>query len=359
MTSLLRTLQRPIVAAPMAGGPSTPELVAAVAEAGGLGFLAGGYLSPDALVERIEQTRELTGVAFGVNLFVPADLDRDRDLAAVQEYADRLRFGARRLGAKLGSVDWHDRDRFEDKVTLLLDDPVAVVSFTFGIPPEHVITALHGCGTEVVITVTDPDEALAAARAGAAALCIQGAAAGGHRGTHDAAAIPNEDSWTELLRRCRSVAALPMIVCGGIMTRAQVEFALQSGAAAVQCGTAFLLTDEAGTSSAARAGLTDRTLTRSVVTRAFSGRPARGVRNEFIEQFDEFAPPVYPVVDQITKPVRAAAAADGNYQWVSLWAGTGWESARTGPAAAVVEGLHPARVLRPQPLSRGVGAGLD
>ena len=119
----------------MAGGPSTPELVAAVAEAGGLGFLAGGYLSPDSLVARIEQTRELTGVAFGVNLFVPADLDRDRDLAAVQEYADRLRFGARRLGAKLGSVDWHDRDRFEDKVTLLLDDPVAVVSFTFGIPP--------------------------------------------------------------------------------------------------------------------------------------------------------------------------------------------------------------------------------
>ena len=359
MTSLLQSLERRVVAAPMAGGPSTPELVAAVGGAGGLGFLAGGYLTADALAERIADTRDLTAVPFGVNLFVPADLDRDRDRAAVQEYADRLRFGARRLGAKLGSIDWYDRDHFEDKVTLLLDDPVAVVSFTFGIPPQHVIEALHACGTEIVITVTDPDEALAAARAGADALCIQGAAAGGHRSTHDAAAIPNEDSWTELLRRCRSVSALPLIVGGGIMTRAQVEFAVQSGAAAVQCGTAFLLTDEAGTSAAARAGLTDRSLTQSVVTRAFSGRPARGVRNEFIEQFDDFAPPVYPVVDQLTKPVRAAAAADGNYQWVSLWAGTGWEAARTGPAAAVVEALHPTRLVRPQAVSSAGGADLD
>lgn len=359
MTSLLQSLERPVIAAPMAGGSSTPELVAAVGAAGGLGFLAGGYLSADGLADRIGATRELTAAAFGVNLFVPADLDRDRDLAAVQEYADRLRFGARRLGAKLGTVDWHDRDHFEDKVTLLLDDPVAVVSFTFGLPPQHVIEALHSCGTEVVITVTDPDEALAAARAGADALCIQGAAAGGHRSTHDPSTIPNEDSWTELLRRCRSVAVLPLIVCGGIMTRAQVEFAVRSGATAVQCGTAFLLTDEAGTSATAREGLTDRTLTRSVVTRAFSGRPARGVRNEFIEQFDEFAPPVYPVVDQITKPVRAAAAAAGNHHWVSLWAGTGWESARTGPAGAVVETLHPTRLVRPQAVSSGGGTALD
>ena len=359
MTSLLRRLERPIVAAPMAGGPSTPELVAAVNDAGGLGFLAGGYLTANALADRIVETRAITAAGFGVNLFVPADLDRDRDLGSVQEYADRLRFSARRLGAKLGRVDWHDRDHFEDKVALLLDDPVAVVSFTFGIPPQPVIDALHEYGTEVVVTVTDPDEALAAARAGADALCIQGAAAGGHRSTHDATAIPNEDSWTELLRRCRSIAALPLIVCGGIMTRAQVEFAIRSGAAAVQCGTAFLLTDEAGTSKTARAGLSDRTLTRSAVTRAFSGRPARGIRNEFIEQFDEFAPPVYPVVDQITKPVRAAAAADGNYQWVSLWAGTGWESARTGPAAAVVESLHPTRLVHPQPLREGTGADLD
>lgn len=356
MTSLLRSLRRPIVAAPMAGGPSTPELVAAVASAGGLGFLAGGYLTAAALADRIQRVRELSDAAFGVNLFVPAVLDRDRDLAAVQEYADRLRFGARRLGARLGSVDWSDRDHFDAKIAVLLEDPPAMVSFTFGLPPADVLTALQASGTEIVVTVTDPDEALAAARAGADALCVQGSQAGGHRGTHDPLAIPNEDTWAEVLRRCRSVTALPLIVCGGIMTAAQVGFALEQGASAVQLGTAFLLTDEAGTSDAARAGLTDGALDRTVVTRAFSGRPARGVLNEFIDQFDAYAPAVYPVVDQLTKPVRAAAAEAGNYQWISLWAGTGWRQAGRGSAAALVERLHPGR---PQAAETVLTADLD
>lgn len=344
MTSVVKSLARPVIAAPMAGGPSTPELVAAVAGAGGLGFLAGGYLTAPALSEQLGRTRELTDAAFGVNLFVPATADRDRDRAEVARYADRLRFGAMQLGARLGTVNWSDRDHFEAKVAVLLDDPVDIVSFTFGLPPLGVVEALRAVGSEVVITVTDPDEALAAARAGAHGICVQGAQAGGHRAVHDASAIPNEDTWVQLLRRCRSVTALPLIVCGGIMSAEQVSFALEQGASAVQCGTAFLLTDEAGTSPAARAGLVDPAMDRTVVTRAFSGRPARGVLNDFVEQFDAFAPAVYPMVDQLTKPVRAAAAAAGNYQWVSLWAGTGWRRASTGSAAAVVSRLHPAAV---------------
>lgn len=332
-------LRRPVVVAPMAGGPSTPALVAAVCEAGGTGFLAAGYRSVTDVVASIERTRSLTDRPFGVNVFVPADLaDRDGSGArgSVARYA--LQPLADRLGVTLPQVDWADEDAYPDKIDALVEARIPLVSFTFGVPDPDVVERLHGVGSCVVVMVTDPDEATRAARAGADALIIQGDAAGGHRGTHAVQAIPLDRGCAQILRETRTVTTLPVIVAGGVMSARDTRRALETGAVAVQCGTAFLLTDEAGTSAAHRAGLQEESLDRSVVTRAFSGRPARSIRNTFVDQYDEHAAAVYPAVNQLTAPLRRAAAERQDPQGVALWAGTGWRSARTGPAADVV--LH-------------------
>ncbi|MBO1754752.1 nitronate monooxygenase family protein [Allobranchiibius sp. CTAmp26] len=336
------TLERPVAVAPMAGGPSTPELVAAVCAAGGTGFLAAGYRSPEDVLRQIERTRELTDRPFGVNVFVPAPLDERPGMSARQavlRYGDRLAPLARQLQVDLPTVDWDDVDAYDDKVTALVESRIPLASFTFGVPDGDVVERLHGVGCCVIVTVTDPDEATRAARGGADALVVQGYAAGGHRGTHAVQTIPFDREWAEILRETRTVTSLPVLVAGGVMGSRETRLALDAGAVAVQCGTAFLLADEAGTSAAHRAGLREPSLDHSIVTRAFSGRPARGVRNEFVDRYGEAAPPVYPAVNQLTAPLRAAAARLEDPQGVALWAGSGWASARSGPAADIVARL--------------------
>ncbi|MFC6707561.1 NAD(P)H-dependent flavin oxidoreductase [Flexivirga alba] len=170
-------------------------------------------------------------------------------------------------------------------------------------------------------------------------LCLQGTDAGGHRGTHLAEIEPNGSGWRDLLSEVLNTTDLPVVVAGGVMTAQDVKDALAAGAVAVQCGSAFLLTDESGMNDAYRAGFTASDLTETVVTRAFSGRPARAIRNEFVARFDPVAVPVYPIVNQLTKPLRAAGAATSDRELVSLWAGTGWRHAQSGPAADVVAAL--------------------
>lgn len=327
----------------MAGGPSTPELVAAVAGAGGFGYLGGGYKTVEQLRDQIAATRTLTDRTFGVNLFVPATPAPDgaRDGEVIDAFRRRLQPLADSVSAQLPQPRWEDTDSFAAKIDLLVGEAVGSVSFTFGCPGADVIRRLYEAGTDVTITVTDPDEALAAVRQGADTLCVQGAHAGGHRSTHRVDAIPNDSGYAALLREVRSVTALPLVAAGGIGDAVEVRRALELGAVAAQVGTAFLLTDEAGTSAAHRAGLVDAALTGTVVTRAFSGRPARGLRNRFVDTLDDDAPSVFPIVDQLTKPVRAAAAAVGDHQLVSLWAGTGWRAAQAVPAAQVVRNLTP------------------
>lgn len=342
-------MQAPVIAAPMAG-VSTPALVAAVDAAGGFGFLAGGYRRPPDLAQDIRRTRSLTDRPFGVNLFVPAPTDpraRGADaVEAVARYADRLAPEATRLGVRLPEPDWLDTDHWDAKLTLLADiDPVAVVSCTFGTPPAAAVNRLHAAGSCVAVTVTTPAEASAAAAAGADVLIVQGFEAGGHRGTHQVSEEPNELDHLALIPLVSDLN-LPIVAAGGITTAGDTGRALAAGACAVQVGTAFLLTDEAGTSAAYRMGLTDPAL-RSVITRAFSGRPARGLGNRFALAYAD-APPAFPQVDQLTKPLRAAAAAQGDLGVVSLWAGSGWRAAREEPAAAVV-----ARLAEGHRVSRG------
>ena len=341
VTELLST-DRPLVGAPRAGGATTPRLAAAIAAAGGFPFLAGGYLTAEALSVQIDAFRQLAGdVPFGVNLFVPGQAGVDE--AAFAAYADRLAPLADELDAPIDARPVMDDDHFEEKLQALLADPVPVVSLTFGIPAPEAVARLHAVGTCVLATVTNASEAEAAAGIGCDGLIVQGSRAGGHAGTHDPLrAVPKVET-AELVREVRERMDLPVIAAGGVDGPEAVAALLEAGALAVQVGTLLLRTHEAGTSAVHRQALADPRFTQTALTRAFTGRLARGLRNRFIDEFSESAPPAYPQVHHLTKPIRTAAAKAGQPDWVHLWAGTGWQSAREEPAAETLARLTPPR----------------
>jgi nitronate monooxygenase len=328
--ALADLLRRRIVVAPMAGGPTTTDLVIAAARAGALGWLAAGYKTPEAMAAEIAVVRAATAEPFGVNVFVPGAPYPDR--RALAGYLDSL-------GPGLGDASWDD-DGFDGKVAALLADPPAVTSFTFGCPPPGVIRALQDAGSAAVITVTSPAEAALAEQAGADGLCVQGYEAGAHRGTFVNDDAPGRDrGLLALIGEVAAVTALPQIAAGGIMGSRQVQAVLAAGAAAAQCGTAFLRSPESGAHPLYKAALADPRYTATTVTRAFSGRPARGLVNEFIVEHAD-APPAYPELNNATRPLRAAAAARGDTERMSLWAGQGYRLAAELPAAEIIGRLR-------------------
>jgi nitronate monooxygenase len=333
---LLERLAVPIVLAPLAGGPSTPELTAAVSNAGGFGFLAAGYLAAPALAERLEGTRTLTEAPIGVNLFVPGTPAPPQ---AVDAYAARLADDIRQAGVELGAARFDDDD-WAAKLELLIATPVAVVSFTFGCPEPEVLDRLHDAGSEVWVTVTGPDEARRGVDAGADALVVQGAEAGGHRASFRD--DPAEDltggiGLLSLLQLVRAQADLPLVATGGIGTGAAIAAVLAAGASAAQLGTAFLGCPEAGTAAVHRQALAGRAPT--AMTRAFTGRLARGIRNRFLDRHSAAAPAAYPEVHHLTAPLRQAGRTIGDPGLVNLWAGQTYELGRQLPAGQLVRTL--------------------
>ncbi|MCG5430718.1 nitronate monooxygenase [Mycobacterium sp. MYCO198283] len=330
-----RDLATPVVAAPMAGGPSTPQLAAAVSGAGGLGFLPGGYLKAEVLADRVSAARQLTSGPLGVNLFVPQPSAATPD--ALQRYVGALTADAARYDVALGEPRYDDDD-WSAKLELLVEVRPEVVSFTFGLPSAQVVARLRGAGIASWGTITTVAEADEAAGRGVDAVVAQGPDAGGHRGTLDPTAEPATEPLSELLAGLRNFGA-PVIAAGGLTTADAVARARADGAVAVQCGTAFLLADEAGTNPVHRAALRDPQFTETAVTKAFSGRYARGLRNRFIDEHEPQAPFGYPELHYLTGPLRAAAVKAGDPHAVSLWAGTGFRRARGAPAAEIVRSL--------------------
>jgi nitronate monooxygenase len=328
MTQLTDLLRSPVVVAPMAGGPSTPDLVIAAARAGALGFLAAGYKAPGAMAAEISAVRAATAEPFGVNVFVPGTPYPDAD--ALASYLGSL--------GQAGDATWDD-DAFEAKVTALLADPPPLVSFTFGCPAAEVISALREAGSAAVITVTSPGEAAIAAAAGADALCVQGVEAGAHRGTFVNDDAPGRDyGLLSLIGEVAAVTRLPQIAAGGIMGPRQVRAVLAAGAVAAQCGTAFLRSPESGAHPSYKAALADPRYTATTLTRAFSGRPARALVNQFIRDHSD-APPAYPEINNATRPLRTAATTRGDTERMSLYAGQGYRSAAEQPVGEIIERL--------------------
>jgi nitronate monooxygenase len=311
-----------VVLAPLAGGPSTPELAAAVANAGGLGFLAAGYLEPAELEARLRRARELTDGPLGVNLFVLREAPVDR--TALDRYAAQLA----REGFPLGEPRFDD-DRLDEKIDVALAADVQVISTTFGPPPRALLERARVPVWATVSSAADLDVE-------ADALVLQGAEAGGHRGAFDDR-DESDPPLLELLRAARARTDRPLIAAGGIADADATRRALDAGAVAVQAGTAFLLCPEAATHPVHRAAVGHAGDT--AMTRAFTGRRARGIVNAFMRDHPT-APSAYPLVHHLTAPLRAAARAAGDADRVNLWAGTEHARARAAPAAEVVAYLR-------------------
>ncbi|MFG2134370.1 nitronate monooxygenase [Streptomyces sp. NPDC048751] len=340
MSSALTDLfPQPIVQAPMAGGVSVPQLAAAVCEAGGLGFLAAGYKTADGMYQEIKQLRSLTSRPFGVNLFMPQP--EYAETGAVDVYAHQLAGEAAWYETELGDPDSGRDDGYDAKLAVLLDNPVPVVSFHFGVPAPEALQSLRRAGTFTLVTATTPDEAVAVERAGADAVIVQGVEAGGHQGTHRD--VPETDGSAlgllSLLAQVREAVSLPLVAAGGIMRGSQIAAVLAAGASAAQLGTAFLATPESGAQAVHKEALTNPLFVRTELTRAFSGRPARGLVNRFLREHGPYAPAAYPEVHHLTSPLRKAAAKAGDAQGMALWAGQGHRMARDLPAGRLVEVL--------------------
>jgi nitronate monooxygenase len=336
----------------MAGGPSTPQLAAAVNRGGGLGFLAAGYLSTGRLAADIDALRELTDRPFGVNVFVGGGRPADRQ--EISGYAARLAPAAERAGIRLGEPRFDD-DAFDGKVAVLREKRVAVVSFTFGAPAPGTVAALHAAGSEVWLTVTSAAEAVTAAGLGADALVVQGVEAGGHRGVFTDDHDQSDLTLLAALQLVGAAVELPLIAAGAIMTGGALAAVLAAGAAAGQLGTAYLRSTEAGTSPVHR----DATASAgpSVLTRAFSGRLARGIGNRWHAEHGAHAPRAYPEVHHLTAPLRAYGRQAGDPDLVNLWAGQAHQLARGESAEQITRDLaHDARAAAAAAVSR-LGGG--
>lgn len=325
-----------VLGAPMAGGPSTPALAAAVTNGGGLGFLAAGLLSAEELADILLATRKLTSGPLGVNLFVPQwTLAIEEDLRALEA---ALAPEAEHYGVALGEVR-READEWDAKLEVVSDLRPEVVSFTFGSPSEEESRRLRSLGILSIATVTTVREAIVALRCGVDALVAQGPDAGGHRATFDPLAAAPRDRLDDLVADLLGCVDCPVVAAGGVATRRDVTRLREAGATAVQCGTAFLLSDEAGTNAVHRAALCDPQFTRTVLTRAFTGRWARALRNRFIDRHEADAIFGFPEVAMMTAPIQAAAVKLGDPHGVALWAGAAFQQARRGSAAEIVREL--------------------
>lgn len=334
-------LVHPIIQAPLAGGGDTPELVAAVGDAGALGFIGAAYLTPAQIEDASRRVRSLTSRPFGINLFAPTVLpDVPADLqVAVARVAPYFA----ELGLPSPATPELPRDSFGEQLRAALESGASVFSFTLGVLPASAIEAIKKRGMYLVGTATTVAEAVMLEKAGVDAVVVQGSEAGGHRGTFasqfDAAMI----GIMSLVPQAVDAVRVPVIASGGIMDGRGIAAALALGASAVQMGTAFLTCDEAGVPSAYKKAILDAREDETRLTRAFSGRPARGIVNRFMTEIEQGSEPgailPFPLQNALTRPLRTAAAKQGRAEFLSLWTGQGVRLARRQPAASLVARL--------------------
>ncbi len=326
----------PVVLAPMGGGPSTPELAAAVSDAGGLGSLAAAYSSPEKIRQDVTRMRELTSRPFAVNLFSPQAQEPLRgDIQAVSNFLSSFH---QRLALNAPELPQSAIEDFNKQVDAVCEARPPVVSFTFGLLPPEAMQRFKAQSTFIIGTATTVDEAQQLERAGVDAVVAQGSEAGAHRGTF---AVPAEEALigtAALVPQVADAVRIPVIASGGIMDGRGIVAALALGASAVQMGTAFLAAEEAGTNAAYREALLKSREDQTTTTRAFSGRMARGIRNEFIDTWNAsgLTPLSYPWQNAFTQQMRRAAAAAKQPEMLSLWAGQGVRLIREGTAAELM-----------------------
>jgi nitronate monooxygenase len=341
--NLQALFQHPIIQGPMAGGACTAALVAAVSNSGALGALPASLFTPEMMQSQIDQIRKLTDRPFLINLFVQR---------SPQPTVEQLAHARNLLKPVWSAFGWSDLplpqrwcEDFDAQFEALIAARPACASFTFDILSADQVERLHAADIFVIGTITTVAEALAWEAVGADAVVASGIEAGGHRGTFIGTQQDATLSAAQLLPLVVEAVGIPVIAAGAIMDGVDIARALKQGASAVQMGTAFLVTDEAGIHPAYKQRLIDaandpgRDPTR--LTRAFSGRYARGLDNRFMQMMEavEAQVPAYPVQNALTGSLRAAAAKSGDTEWMSMWAGVGVARARAMSAATLVETL--------------------
>jgi nitronate monooxygenase len=330
----------PIILAPMAGGPSTPELVASVCEAGGLGSLGAGYLAPDAIRAAIREIRALTGRPFAVNLFIPDRNAEPPTEAAVQAAAKALepiRRELRLTGApRLGTPP-----DFEAQLAVIKEERVPVFSYTFGALDDRRVGELHELGTIVLGSATTVEEARLLEATGVDAVVAQGAEAGGHRGTFTVKPERALIGTMALVPQVVDAVRVPVVAAGGIMDGRGIVAALALGAAAVQLGTAFLACPESGANALHKKSMLARYAEDPTrLTRAFSGKMVRGFSNRFMAEIEEAGAILpYPYQNSLTGEIRQAAVQQGRAEFASMWAGQGAPMATAKPAGQLIREL--------------------
>lgn len=326
----------PIIQAPMAGGPTTPELVAAVSNAGGLGSLGAAYLTADQIVKAIRQIRDLTHEPFNVNLFAGGyESERHIDPGPMMSLLSEIHAALELPPPVLPKLP---PDPFAEEFEAVLEARPAVFSFTFGIPDGKALARLKARDIVTIGTATTDKEARMLEEAGVDAIVAQGAEAGAHRGTFagpfEAAMVPTLD----LVAKAVSSVSPPVIAAGGLMDGRDVATALGRGASAAQLGTAFLTCPESGAADAHKQAILGAREDTTVITRAFSGRPARSLGNRFIAELEGKEQIIlpFPLQNLLTRAMRTAAAKRGDTGFLSLWAGRGVARARALPAGELV-----------------------
>ncbi|MCC3374464.1 nitronate monooxygenase [Cohnella sp. REN36] len=339
-TSLTRKLniKYPIFQAPMAGGPTTPELVAAVSNAGGLGNLGAGYLTPKQLRNTIHKIRKLTDRPFGVNLFV-FEQPEESEEETMKEMSDYLDFYRNELGIPQSPALRKYSESFEEQVQVVLEESVPVFSFTFGIPSPDMIQSMKQRGTFVVGTATTVDEAIQLEASGADAIVAQGSEAGGHRGTFLKNVSDSLIGLMALVPQMVDRVSVPVIASGGIMDGRGLVASLTLGASAVQMGTAFLACTESGAHPTYKQQILSANEDATEITRAYSGKAARGIQTKFMRNMHAYPGkiPPYPIQHVMTKDIRQASAMANNPEYMSLWAGQGLRLANDQSAATIIK----------------------
>ncbi|HEY9855578.1 MAG TPA: DUF561 domain-containing protein [Stenomitos sp.] len=327
-------LTHPIVQAPMAGGPTSPELVAAACEAGCMGSLAGAYVAPEALRQAAGEVRRRTERPFAINLFLPEPAQASEE--AIARMNARLDAYREPLGLPLSPTPGRYADDFEALIEVVLEVRPAVVSFTFGSPDPALIQRLQGAGIAVMGTATCVREAIALEAVGVDYVVAQGAEAGGHRATFPGAEVDARVGTMALVPQVVDQVGVPVIAAGGIMDGRGIMAALALGAAGVQMGTAFLTADESATHPSHQSAILQSSDESTALTRVFSGRWARGLRNRFMQDLAAEAVLPFPIQNALTRDIRQAAARQGHPELMSLWAGQASALAHEGPVAELV-----------------------
>jgi len=312
----------PVIQAPMAGGWTTPELVSAVCEAGGFGVLAGARITPEKLREDIRAVKARTNKPFGVNFLLAPPEEGNRDTASVQRYLDRFR---ERLDLPPGEPDFAPPpSSLAESLEVVFEERVAVLSTAMGDAGELAERA-HAEGMLVVTMVTTVEEATLAAERGADAVVAQGAEAGGHRSAFSLG--PDEEAplvgTMALVPQVVDAVGVPVIAAGGIADGRGLLAALALGASGAQIGTRFLLARESGAHSAYRRRLLSASETETVVTRVFTGRPARALRNRFTEEYAGPRPLAWPLQGVAAGDIYAGSRARDDGDYLPLYAGQG------------------------------------